>query len=105
MRKRTTLLLLSITILLSAQQKQVIDLWPKETAPKDLVSAVKVEQEKDNEPNLTVYLPGKPNGKAVIMCPGGGYSHLAIHHEGHDMADWFNSQGIAYFVLKYRLPY
>lgn len=105
MRKRTTLLLLSITILLSAQQKQVIDLWPKETAPKDLVSTVKVEQEKDNEPNLTVYLPGKPNGKAVIMCPGGGYSHLAIHHEGHDMADWFNSQGIAYFVLKYRLPY
>ncbi len=107
MKKLITLFLLSSSLLLSAQQKQVIDLWPKKTAQEELTSAVKVEQEKkkDNEPNLTVYLPKRPNGKAVVMCPGGGYSHLALNHEGHDMADWFNSQGIAYFVLKYRLPY
>lgn len=107
MKTLITLFLLSSSLLLSAQQKQVIDLWPKKTSQEELTSAVKVEpkKKKDNEPNLTVYLPKKPNGKAVVMCPGGGYSHLALNHEGHDMADWFNSQGIAYFVLKYRLPY
>ncbi len=56
------------------------------------------------DPGITVYCPSKPNGIAVIMCPGGGYSHQAINHEGHDMAAWFNAQGITYAVLKYRLP-
>ncbi|NMA72640.1 MAG: alpha/beta hydrolase [Bacteroidales bacterium] len=92
---------------LRGQDKQVIDLWP-EGIPEEqeLLGAVKIEQDtkQNNHPDLTVYLPQKPNGKAIIMCPGGGYSHLAINHEGHDMADWFNAQGIAYFVLKYRLP-
>ncbi len=41
---------------------------------------------------------------AVIMCPGGGYSRLAMDHEGHDMAPWFCGQGITYIVLKYRMP-
>lgn len=41
---------------------------------------------------------------AVIMCPGGGYSRLAMDHEGHDMAPWFCGQGITYVVLKYRMP-
>lgn len=41
---------------------------------------------------------------AIIMCPGGGYSGLAMNHEGHDMASWFNTQGITYAVLKYRMP-
>lgn len=56
------------------------------------------------DPALTAYIPQKPNGKAIIMCPGGGYVFEAAGHEGHDMADWFNRQGIAYIVLKYRLP-
>ena len=38
------------------------------------------------------------------MCPGGGYTRLAMEHEGHDMAQWFNTQGITYAVLKYRMP-
>lgn len=54
--------------------------------------------------NLYLYRPEKPNGIAIVMCPGGGYDHLAINHEGHDMADWFISQGITYGVLQYRLP-
>ncbi len=45
-----------------------------------------------------------PNGMAIIMCPGGGYGGLAMKHEGHDMAPWFNTQGITYAVLKYRMP-
>lgn len=36
--------------------------------------------------------------------PGGGYSHLAVDHEGYDWAPYFNKQGIALIVLKYRMP-
>lgn len=53
---------------------------------------------------LTCYLPEMPSGRAVIDCPGGGYSHLAMSHEGHDWAAYFNAKGIAFFVLKYRMP-
>ena len=41
---------------------------------------------------------------AIVACPGGAYWTLAMGHEGHDMADWFNSQGITYAVLRYRMP-
>src|SRR5699024_7568242 len=43
-------------------------------------------------------------GMAIVICPGGGYSGLAIDHEGAKVAEWFNSLGITAFVLKYRLP-
>jgi acetyl esterase/lipase len=59
-----------------------------------------------NQPTVTVYLPaaGKGNGTAIVICPGGGYQHLAIDKEGHDVARWLNTIGIAAIVLKYRLP-
>lgn len=56
------------------------------------------------EPELYVYRPENPNGTAILMCPGGGYYGLAMSHEGKDMKDWFNSMGITYAVLKYRMP-
>ncbi len=57
------------------------------------------------QPDLTVYLPGKPdaNRPAVVVCPGGGYDHLAIELEGTSVARWLNDNHIAAFVLKYRL--
>lgn len=55
-------------------------------------------------PTLTVYHPEKPNGMAIIMCPGGGYRGLGMDGEGYDMAPWFCGQGITYMVLKYRMP-
>lgn len=58
----------------------------------------------DGESNLTCYLPQNPSGRAVVDCPGGGYSHLSMENEGHNWAEYFNKQGIAYFVLKYRMP-
>lgn len=58
----------------------------------------------DGASTLTCYLPDYASGRAVIACPGGGYSHLAMEHEGTDWANFFNTQGIAYFVLKYRMP-
>jgi acetyl esterase/lipase len=59
-----------------------------------------------SRPTLSVFLPpaAKANGTAVIVCPGGGYHHLAMTHEGTDVARWLNGLGVAAFVLKYRLP-
>ena len=59
-----------------------------------------------SQPSITVYLPAKATatGMAIVICPGGGYSHLAIDKEGHDIARWLNTVGIAGIVLKYRLP-
>ena len=55
-------------------------------------------------PTLTPYLPPKDkmSGAAIIICPGGGYAHLA-DHEGRPVAEWLNTLGITAFVLKYRL--
>ena len=58
----------------------------------------------DGESQMTGYLPEQPMGRAVVILPGGGYSHLAMDHEGHDWAPFFNERGIACFVLKYRMP-
>jgi acetyl esterase/lipase len=55
-------------------------------------------------PTLTVYRPEKPNGTAVIVCPGGGYSILAIEHEGTQVCEWLNSLGVTAVLLKYRVP-
>lgn len=57
-------------------------------------------------PTLEVFLPAKKTatGQAVVICPGGGYSILAYDWEGIDIAKWYNAQGIAAVVLKYRLP-
>ncbi len=59
---------------------------------------------KTTKAELLVYPAQKPNGMAIICCPGGGYAHLAMAHEGYDMADWMNAQGITFAVLKYRMP-
>jgi acetyl esterase/lipase len=54
-----------------------------------------------------VYLPNKKQAtrRAVVICPGGGYSHLAMDHEGKQVAEWLNQIGIAGIVLKYRMPH
>jgi acetyl esterase/lipase len=82
----------------SAANEPVLLLWP-EGAP-----GAKGRAEKD-KPSLTIHLPpaDKANGCAVVICPGGGYQHLAMSYEGNDVADWFNTFGVAGFVLRYRL--
>lgn len=61
--------------------------------------------EASDRPSLTVYSPeaDKANGTAVVVCPGGGYGHLATGHEGHEIGEWFKARGIAAFVLRYRI--
>ena len=76
-----------------------MDLWPK--------GAPNSNGDNKDKAELTVYLPDakKATGRAVVCCPGGGYAHLAMDHEGHQWANFFNNQGIALIVLKYRMPH
>lgn len=55
---------------------------------------------------VRVYLPkeSEATGRAVVICPGGGYDHLAIK-KGYDWAEFFQNNGIAAIVLKYRMPH
>ena len=61
-------------------------------------------QAENDKPTLTICLPraDKAVGTAVVICPGGGYGHLAMSYEGVDVAHWFNSLGVAGIVLRYR---
>jgi len=58
----------------------------------------------DAKAQMVCYLPETPSGRAIVGVPGGGYSVLSNNHEGYMASDWMNQQGIAYFVVNYRLP-
>lgn len=106
-----TLLLMGLLLMsgtLFAQQPIEMKVWPN-GAPND--NGITEEKNGDTDsPSYTkeailyVYPAKKGNGMVIVACPGGGYSHLAMAHEGKSMADWFNSQGITYAVLRYRMP-
>jgi acetyl esterase/lipase len=53
---------------------------------------------------ITAHRPEKPNGTAVVICPGGGYGGLVTGAEGHGIAAWLNNHGVTGVVLEYRLP-
>ena len=57
-------------------------------------------------PTITIYPApkNKANGSAVIVCPGGGYSILALDLEGTEICEWLNSIGVTAILLKYRVP-
>lgn len=57
-------------------------------------------------PSLIVFQPKKSNSKGagIIICPGGGYSILAVDKEGYEIALWLNKLGYTAFVLNYRVP-
>jgi len=57
-------------------------------------------------PTMTPHLPpaSATPAPAVVICPGGAYRGLSIDLEGHDVARWLNSVGVAGIVLKYRVP-
>ena len=95
----TTMLLMTLFAVAFAQNGKKMDLWPN--------GAPNSNGDDNDKAELTVYLPDakKATGRAVVCCPGGGYSHLAMDHEGHQWATFFNNQGIALIVLKYRMPH
>ena len=81
-----------------AQRPITINLWPSEPA-------VASTDDKDTA-QVQVFLPREKmaTGRAVVICPGGGYQTLAMDSEGRDWATFFNNMGIAAIVLKYRMP-
>jgi len=114
---KTVLILLFLSVSFPVfSQNQEIPLW--QNIPGAIKSIDYIEENtkeddgtikgfsKVSQPTLTVFLANQVsnNGTAVIICPGGGYLHLAINKEGYKIAKWFNSFGISAFVLKYRLP-
>ena len=98
--KTLTSLLLTLPFLM-AQAQESTPLWPEGKTPYS-----KPIDAETGSPSLHLY-PTKGdeshNGAAVVICPGGGYGGLAIDHEGHQPAQWFNEQGVSAFVLHYRL--
>jgi acetyl esterase/lipase len=79
--------------------QEVITLWPG-GAP----GAKGTDPDRD-VPRLTAWLakPEVSTGSSVVICPGGGYTGLALDHEGKQVAEWLNSLGVSAFVLRYRL--
>lgn len=62
--------------------------------------------EKDKEPPFMEYFKANrdsANGAAILICPGGAYTNLALDHEGKDVARFYNQHGYDAFVLHYRL--
>jgi len=98
----------------SFSQSMKINLWPEGKIPLRINNTIQEESistdiiriGKVQIPQIEVYLPNKKSatGQGVIICPGGGYSILAYDWEGTDVAKLLNANGIAAFVLKYRLP-
>tara|TARA_R110002050_G_scaffold286121_2_gene436288 strand:+ start:18046 stop:19851 length:1806 start_codon:yes stop_codon:yes gene_type:complete len=98
-------------------QNEVIPIWSNEI-PGAITNAEYIEEatydtlnnlkglSKISQPNLTIFLADSTliNGTSVVICPGGGYSHLSINKEGYKVAQWLNTLGISAFVLKYRMP-
>jgi acetyl esterase/lipase len=98
MKTVIALAVLILTLIMShAEVLSPIPLWPN-GAPDALGTNAQ------DVPTLTPYLPDPTNrtGAAMVICPGGGYEHLAPH-EGRDYALWLNQHAITCFVLKYRL--
>lgn len=109
------IIIVSVSLGTAAAQNKVIELWsngiPNSKYNPSYKSAIDSNQywtwEKNISNPVIDFYPApaeKSNGTAVIICPGGGYSVLAIVHEGSKVAEWLNSLGITAFVLKYRLP-
>ena len=94
-----TTLLLAFSATAFSQKGITMEVWPN--------GAPNANGDDKDKAELTVYLPDakKATGRAIVCCPGGGYSHLAMDHEGHQWATFFNNQGIALIVLKYRMPH
>ncbi len=78
-------------------------LWPDDPQkPGNRAPGAKGEAYEDT-PVVYLYQPKKPNGAAVVICPGGGYGGHAMDHEGKQIGAWLNANGITGVILKYRL--
>jgi len=111
---RLVMMVLCGLFALEATAQDVYKLWEGQKKPYYKANNLKEYEEEAwntqcvfnvTEPTLTVYkAKGTNTGKAVIVIPGGGYSLVAMYHEGYDIAEILAAQGVTAAVLKYRLP-
>ena len=94
-----TLALLLLATVAQAQMPQFGNQTSEATARKFTLNLTD-----DGAAQMVCFLPKAPSGKAIVGVPGGGYSMLSNTHEGTLAHGWLNEQGIAYFVVNYRLP-
>lgn len=113
LRRIILFMFLAMMALPGIAQNRVLPLWENDPPNYQEAGEVTIWDTSDivrvrlvQQPDIAIFLPSKKNatGEAVVICPGGGYGILAYDWEGSDIARWFSSQGIAAFVLKYRLP-
>ena len=96
----------------------VIDLWPGPPPGGEGVSLKETVVERDNpyglldraahnvmRPTLSVFRAARPDGSAILIIPGGGYSWVVIDKEGYEGARWFSREGATVYVLRHRLPH
>ena len=88
-----------VSVAMSAQKSFDVNLWEGKMPGKS--------GDATDVPVLKVFLPAakKATGRAVVICPGGGYEHLCMDYEGTEWAPFLNDMGIAAIVLKYRMPH
>lgn len=118
MKWLSSLALFSLTFatFTAAAEPVTIHLWPKGAPEKEgfkIEPEAEIKKEKDDgvkrlgnvsDPTITIYPADKPNGTAVLVCPGGGYGILAIEHEGTQVCDYLRTLGVTPVLLKYRVP-
>jgi acetyl esterase/lipase len=97
--------------LFSVNAQEFIPLWADGKMPNSkgihiTDSIVNERAYRVGEPGMYAFFPSKDDncGAAVVIFPGGGYTHLALNLGGFQLAKWFNTLGISAFVVKYRLP-
>jgi acetyl esterase/lipase len=105
--------------ILSSDPKDVITLWPGIPPGGESLKLPRIRVTNHEPPYLTpndravdqvgistmdVFRPDRPDGSAMIIAPGGGYSREMLDFEGMDVARRFNGAGVTCFVLRYRLP-
>ncbi len=116
------LLLLALTVVAHAAPSVPIPLWPGAVPGETKLLPVEADTTKPtgqliagqrvirlgnvSVPTITIYRPepAKDTGTTVVVCPGGGYSILAMDLEGTEVCEWLNSIGVTGVLLKYRVP-
>jgi acetyl esterase/lipase len=103
------LILVSGPLVVRAQE-QPVPIWPGLAPGSENKEDKELWTEKKDvsqvyQPDLTIFLPEQAQGPfpAIVVCPGGGYRKLVMEKEGYKVARWLNDNGVAAFVLKYRL--